>query len=268
MALVSLAALQDKADYKAALDKLLRPYEEMFFPAPTTLFIYLGSLYPAAPKLGVNPHPVLVAALIEWAYKAWTAKICLAARAAPGFEFAKTWQLSGYKALNSYGAKTLDLGQATYVSRSSSLALFCSEYLLPQQLLSADCLINMGKFRAGQGRLFGSAFNNLAALTDLPYTIEAFPRALVDLYSIVNPDLHIIDALRGLSGWQPQPQDALLAATDAAALDMTLATLASLPGERVEEIALAAQYGLGAAAAAEIILVGDAPAVWGLEDRG
>ena len=185
----------------------------------------------------------------------------MAARAAAGFDFSQCWQQAGYEVLENCGAAVLDLQQAPRAPRLSRLALTSREFMLPQMLLQADCLINMSKFRVAEGRLFGSALKNLAALADLPPT-EEFPRALVDLYSIIMPDLHIIDALPGRRGWQPQAQGALLAASDGPALDLTLAALAALPGNRIEEIALAAQYGLGSTNAADISLVGDAAALF------
>ena len=263
MSIVSLVATGRGAEYKWALNELLRPFAEMFAPAPYSLLIYVGAIYPAGPELGVNPHPALVAALAEWAYEAGVANIGLVAAAADGFEFSQSWQLAGYGALKGYGADVLDMADAPRSSRLSSLGLNCREFLLPKPLLQADYLINLSKFRVAEGRMFGSALNNLAAMADMPRAEEAFPRALVDLYSVITPDLHIADALRGQGGWQPQTQDGLLAATDAVALDMTLATLAGLDGSRMEEIALAAQYGLGSAGAADISLTGDAAALFG-----
>jgi uncharacterized protein (DUF362 family) len=261
MAIVSLAVLGEAAGYQEALTRLLQPFAQMFSPAPASLIIYLGELYPAGPEVGVNPHPALVKTFAEWAYEAGATEIKLAARAAPGFIFNQSWQLAGYDALASCRAAVLDLQQSPQAPRFSRLSLTSREFMLPQPLLQADCLVNMGKFRAADSRLFGSALKNLAALTDLPQT-EEFSRALVDLYDIAVPDLHIIDALRGHRGWQPLGQDALLAAADATALDLTLAALAALPGDRIEEIALAAQYGLGSTTAADIALVGDAPALF------
>jgi uncharacterized protein (DUF362 family) len=229
----------------------------MFEPVLSSLLIYVGALYPAQAELGVNHHPQLAADLIEWAYEGGVTEIKLAAQTAPGFDFGQSWQLAGYGALKSYGVDVLDLAAAPRLPRRSSLGLYSRELLLPRPLLQADCLINMGKFRVAEGRIFGSALGNLAELAELPRETEAFSRALVDIYSMVTPDLHIIDALSGKRGWQPQKQDGLLAASDAVALDMTLAALAALPAAPMEELNLAAQYGLGCANAADISLVGD-----------
>ena len=262
MTIVSLAAPGGGAGYPQALNKLLAPFKEMFLPAPASLIIYLGELYPAGPQLGVNPHPALAATLCAWAYEAGVAKIQLAARAAPGFDFAYSWQMAGYDALNSSGAALIDLAHTPGLPRLSRLALTAGEFLLPQALLQAEFLINMAKFRAGSGRLFGSALHNLAALAHPRPAKANSARELVDLYSILLPDLHLVDALRGSGGWQPVAEDALLAATDAAALDMTLAAMAAVPLDSLEEITLTAQYGLGNAAVADIILLGDTPALF------
>ncbi|MCL1816959.1 MAG: DUF362 domain-containing protein [Clostridiales bacterium] len=257
MAVVAVAASQKKVDYGLVLEQLLAPFAQVFSPAPSMLFINLGLLYPCAPEWGVNPHPRLVAKLVARAYEAGVAQISLAARAAAGFEFTQCWHLCGLDFLENYGVAVVDLDRSPQVLRQSRLALAGCDYSLPPQPLKADCLISLGKFRAGSGQMFGSALNNLSALANITPLEGISPRAVVDIYSILAPDLHIIDAIRGRGGWQPQQGDAWLAATDAVALDMVLAALASLPGSRIEEIALAAQYGLGNANVADIVLVGD-----------
>jgi len=262
MTIVSVAAPQKAAAYHAEVHKLLRPFAEMFSPALPSLLLYVGLLYPAGPELGVNPHPQLLSSLIEWAREAGVGKISLAGRAAPGFTFRQSWRIAGYEALPIAKLHIIDLALAPLQMRACSLALACRELALPQPLLQADCCINVGKFRAAEGRLFGSALLNLAAMTELPVPAEVFPRALIDLYSIIVPDLHVIDALRGGRGWQPQQADALLGARDAVALDMTLMAVVGLPAESFEPIALASQYGLCGAGAADIYVAGDTQALF------
>ncbi|MEG1997103.1 MAG: hypothetical protein RR051_01530, partial [Clostridiales bacterium] len=81
--------------------------------------------------------------------------------------------------------------------------------------------------------------------------------ALVDAWSIVCPDLFIVDGLRGSTGYQPQKEDCLLAATDPLALDTVLAVLSGINPGGVEYLCLGTQYALGHSHPGEIIISGD-----------
>ena len=87
--------------------------------------------------------------------------------------------------------------------------------------------------------------------------LSARERELVDIYSIVSPDLFIVDGLKGSNGFQPQEGDCLLAASDAVALDAVLSTISGIRIEGVESLCLAAQYGLGQGEPGAISLLGD-----------
>ena len=58
---------------------------------------------------------------------------------------------------------------------------------------------------------------------DPALSLQEQERELVDIYSVVTPDLFIVDALKGEKGFQPHAQDCLLGAVDAVALDAVLA---------------------------------------------
>ena len=258
MSIVSLITPDETqllSGFKQVIEDLLKPLGGFPLAAGEKVLLYMGRIWPAPAPLGVNPHPALLTALVEAAYKAGAGEVSLAACAAPGFDFSTSWYIAGYRALDSYGASRHDLDHMPKSERQSRIDLACSSLTVPLLLLQADYLINVGKFRVADDQIFGAAMLNLAAAAALPQPPHLFARALVDLHSIITPDLHVLDALKGEQGYQPQQRHAVLAATDALAVDTTLATLAGLKGGDIEHLALAAQYGMGAANAADIRII-------------
>lgn len=259
MAVVSLVAPAGEhlpAELRAGLKALLDPLGGVCIIPGESVLLYMGHIWPAPPALGVNPRPALLAALIEAAFEEGAGEVALAALAAPGFSFEQTWQMAGYGELESYGITLYDLSCTPTSARESRLNLAGAVWSVPQPLLKAEYLINVGKFRVAQGKLFGSAMGNLAAAANLPKHPQQFARALVDLHSIITPDLHVLDALRGERGYQLQERHAIFAAYDAVALDSTLAALAGLTAGEIEHLVLASSYGLGVANASDIRLLG------------
>jgi len=255
MSIVSLVTPDESqllSDFRHIIEDLLQPLGGLTLAAGEKALLYMGHIWPAPAALGVNPHPVLLTALVESLYQAGAGQVQLAAGAAPGFDFAACWQMAGYQTLDSYGAYRHDLATCPKSERHSRLDLACPSLAAPLLLLQADYLINVGKFRVANAQIFGAAMLNLAAAAELPQPPHLFARALVDLHSIIMPDLHILDAIKGQQGYQPQQQHAILAATDAPALDTTLAVLAGLKSGEIEHLALAAQYGMGCTNAGDI----------------
>ena len=92
---------------------------------------------------------------------------------------------------------------------------------------------------------------------------EFFGRMLVDLASLLQPRLHIMDAIvamegNGPRGGTPRPVGALLFSTDPVALDATASRLIGLKPEYVPTTAAGEAAGLGVAQAGAIEIVGEA----------
>ena len=251
---------------KQDIQKLLQPFGGIsFFAEPkTAVCLYLGEIWPAPPQLGLNPLPQLVQAATELLQEAGVQLICVAARAAAGFSWEDALRLSGYGDLQ--GLEFVNLAEATCVERPSELGLAIENLSVPEVLLYSGCVINIAKLRVAEGQLLGSALLNLQAAADLPAG-EQKTRALLDLYSIMQPDLQIVDCWRGSKGLQPQQKSVFLAGRDAVALDLVTAAVAGLPAESLEYLTLAAQYGLGCANVGDIHVVGEGLAeLFGLPD--
>ncbi len=217
--------------------------------------IYIGQIWPLSQDKGLNPHPKLIYCLYKYLQAQGIAKPQIAFNCAPGYTADDCLTKSGLTTLNIAADAFYNLDNDTRLSRNCSHNLATSKLDLPKTLLMADCLINVAKYRHKDQLLFGSAFYNLASAADLNLEDPAFQRKIVDLYTVIQPDLHIIDSIIGNQGFQNQ--SLILAAQDGLAIDITMASLSGLFTDDIEYMQLAAQYGLGIALAGEINICGD-----------
>ena len=243
------------------LRKLLLPFGggELYFAAEKPLFLLDLSL-PADKKTGVNFDPRLAWAVLDMARNHGATQVSFAVRTEEGFSFDQVLAASGYDQLARLeGVNFIDLRQAPTLDRSSDLGLALDRLPIYAPVAQAGLVVSLAKFKAAQGSLFGGAFHNLALTTPALAELsgEQRARALVDIYSIMAPDLTIIDGWRGDAGFQSHQGDFVLAAVDAVAADAVLAALAGLDLNSLENIQLAAQYGLGEGDPGDVHLDGD-----------
>lgn len=245
-----------------ALERLLLPFggSEFFFqPGEKPLFL-LDLTLPAENELGVNFDIRLAYALVTLAKGCGVEQLCFAVKVEQQFDFQTVLSRSGYQQLQVLsGVRFLDLRTAATQKRATDTALLLDEGLFYQAALEADVIINLSKFKAAEGHLFGSALQNAMLAADFNADLDYMQqqRAMVDAYSVLSPDLTVVDGLKGEGGFQPQPSDFLLAATDAVAAEATLCAIADVDLTGVDYFQLAVQYGLGVGEPADIHLYGD-----------
>lgn len=244
------------------LRRLLLPYGggDFFFTGGEKPLFLLDLTLPADNEAGVNFDIRLAYAVRELARECGVQQICFGVRVEDGFSFADVLEKSGYARLAELeGVRFFDLSAVEGEMRETDTGLVLDQVELARFVLEADIIISLAKFRAGEGHLFGGAMHNMriAAKLSPEYGFAAQQRALVDIYSIIAPDLTIVDGLRGESGFQPQAEDFILAAVDAVAADAVLAAIAGIDLEAGGCLQAAAQYGLGVGEPADIRLYGD-----------
>jgi ferredoxin len=91
-----------------------------------------------------------------------------------------------------------------------------------------------------------------------------FSRHIVDIYSLVRPHLHVMDAVvamegDGPSGGRPRAVGAILAGADGVAVDAVASRMMGFPEGRVAMLGIAEASGLGTARRADIEVSGDDP---------
>ena len=243
------------------INKLLAPLggNDFFFCEGETIAILADCSLPLSAQAGVNCDPSLIYAVTELALVADVAEIKILLSPAEGFSFKQVLTMSGYDKLVRDGVKIVDLHSETALSRDSVAGLACEQIDIYESLLSADLVINMTKFKADDGLLFGGAIANLQnASPDMETRFSNHKnRALIDIMSVMTPDLTIIDCLKGSAGYQQQALDALIAGRDPVALDTTLAALAGLDASQIDYLCLATQYAMGHSNPGEIVISGD-----------
>jgi uncharacterized protein (DUF362 family)/Pyruvate/2-oxoacid:ferredoxin oxidoreductase delta subunit len=144
-------------------------------------------------------------------------------------------------------------------------------YYVARPVLEADLVINLPKLKThvltlmtgGIKNCFGAipGFRKAIYHKDAPNP-RHFAHIIVDVFSIVNPGLTIMDAVLAMEGEGPSSGQArhlglLLASADTVALDTVAAEIIGLPPEKVHLIRYAAEAGLGIGSLPAIKLVGE-----------
>ena len=142
---------------------------------------------------------------------------------------------------------------------------------LDRTVLEADKIINVPKLKAHQQLVlsgaiknaFGAVVGKRKAWWHCRYGGNAadFTQMIVGVYQAIKPALNIVDAVVAMQGQgpingQPKKIGALLASTDAAAVDRVCAELVGANGE-LEMLSAARRAGAGATELADIELLGE-----------
>ena len=199
-------------------------------------------------------------ALINIARDAGVADITVCLRPEAGFDLDTVLERTSYGKLSGIdGVKVLGLTESQTTPHRTDTRLVLEDAEVYDVLSTADVIVSLAKFKTAENQLFGSALANIAyaAKLDDSLNFAMKQRALVDIYSIVAPDLTIVDCLIGQSGFQNNQVDCIIAGSDAVALDTVLCAIAGIDAKTVESLVLAAQYGEGVNNPGDIAMFGD-----------
>jgi len=144
----------------------------------------------------------------------------------------------------------------------------CSEvFFLPQFLDDMDLIVNIPKIKSHPLTVFSGSVKNLFGLntgtTKSQFHLRFkkkydFCQMLLDLYSIVQPGLTIMDAIEGVdSTGQVKKVGLLLASKDSIALDVTACNAVGIPYNLVLTNTLGEERDLGVTSKEEIQITGD-----------
>lgn len=151
-------------------------------------------------------------------------------------------------------------------------------YMIARPVVDADVIINVPKLKTHVLTAYTGCIKNMygampgfgkARLHSLAPRPVPFGRHVVDVYALVRPALHVMDAVvamegDGPSGGRPRHVGAILAGTDGVAVDAVAAGMIGFREGRVPTIAQAESLGLGTACLSKIEIVGDDPASFDL----
>ena len=175
--------------------------------------------------------------------------------------------------LKKYDIPAIDYTKGIHVDNPSGIQ--AKEFILPQELLEADCVISLSKMKThALERITGAVKNSYGfvygknkAIGHTKYpSADSFARMLIDLNQYVKPRLYVMDGIVAMEGNGPGSGDpvnmnVILLSTDPVALDSVFARLVHLKPEMVPTNYHGEKMGLGTCKAEnmELILVREVP---------
>ena len=159
--------------------------------------------------------------------------------------------------LEKYQIPAIDYTKGVRVDNPEGIQ--AKEFILPQELLEADCVISLSKMKThALERITGAVKNSYGFIygknkaighTRYP-SADSFARMLIDLNQYVKPRLYIMDGITAMEGNGPGSGDpiamnVILMSTDPVALDSVFARLVYLKPELVPTNYHGEKMGLG-----------------------
>jgi len=214
--------------------------------------------HPFPPETSVNTSPTVVSAVIKVLRKAKPKQIILAEASAIGCDTMESLEVSGIrKAAEDAGADRIidikaekDLISIPIRDARSDL----TRVLLPRFLIEADHIVNLPIFKAHVSVVFTCALKNIKGVVQdkvhQQMHLTNLAEALVDLWSVIKPDLSIVDMIRPAEGFGPHstsPVDfgCIVAGKDPAAVDATVCRMVGLDIKKVDYYKPAREQGIG-----------------------
>jgi uncharacterized protein (DUF362 family)/Pyruvate/2-oxoacid:ferredoxin oxidoreductase delta subunit len=264
-----------RTEVEAALERTLAPLGGMraFVREGDRVFLKLNLLLKAEPERAVTTHPELVRAVARAAKAAGAAQVVIGdspgGRTTPASARA-LFEASGMAAVAAEEGARLALLDDDVVRRTADGALLYQSFNLGREAVEADVLIDMPKLKTHGFMMFTGAVKNLfgciPGLEKAQFHLKVPDRAdfadmLLDLLLACRPALSVMDAVEAMEGDGPsrgalKPVGALLASSDAVALDVVASAIAGFDPMEVYTNAAAHRRGLGPASADEVPLAG------------
>jgi uncharacterized protein (DUF362 family) len=255
----SVVAISKEADVEkmvADVFALLGGTENLVRPR-STVVLKPNAGHPAAAETSVNTSPGLVVAVINEVKKAKPKDIIVAESAAIGCETFDVFEKSGIgAAAESAGARLIDIkGEKDLISipiRDARSDI--KKMKLPRFLLEAEHIINLPIFKSHASMVFTCALKNLKGVvqdvTHQQMHNTDLAAAMMDLWSVIRPDLSIADLIRPAEGFGPHTTlpiefGCVVGSKDPVALDATACRMTGLALDKVAYFAAAMERGLG-----------------------
>ena len=232
------------------VEKLIKP--------KSTVVIKPNAGHMGTPETSVNTNPDLIAAIIKEVRKAKPKEIIVAEAAAVGCDTMACLESSGIlKAAQEAGADRIidiksDPDLITIPIRDARSAL--AKVKLPRFLIEAEHIINVPIFKSHCSMVFTCALKNLKGVVQdkVHYQMHQtdLTEAIMDLWSVIKPDLMIADLIRPAEGFGPHstiPTDfgCLVAGKDPVAVDATVCRMGGLDTTKIAYFGPARERGLG-----------------------
>ena len=223
----------------------------------STVVLKPNAGHPAAAETSVNTNPAVVAAVINEIKKAKPKDIIVAESAAVGCDTMNVLEVSGIgAAADDNGARVIDIKREKDLinlpirdARSN-----LKKVKLPRFLLEAEHIVNLPIFKSHASMVFTCALKNLKGVVQdvahLQMHQTDLAAAMMDVWSVIRPDLSIADLIRPAEGFGPHttvPIDfgCLVGSKDPVALDATACRMVGLSLDKVAYFTAASERNLG-----------------------
>jgi uncharacterized protein (DUF362 family)/NAD-dependent dihydropyrimidine dehydrogenase PreA subunit len=265
----------DRGQVAASLERVLVPLGGMgaHVRAGDRVFLKVNLLMKAEPGRAVTTHPELVRAVVRAAKAAGASEVVIGD--SPGGRASAAsaralFEVSGMKAVADEEGARLALLDDDVVRHPVEGGRLYHSFNLGREAVEADVLIDLPKLKTHGFMMFTGAVKNLfgciPGLEKAQFHLKVpdrddFGEMLVDLLLACRPALSIMDAVYGMegdgpSGGTPIHVGALLASTDAVALDVVASAIAGFDPMDVYTNAAANRRGLGPATTDEVECMG------------
>jgi len=210
------------------------------------------------PEKAVTTHPALLRSVIR-AVKEIKGKVIVGESSGDAYkDIEKAWQVTGLKkAAEEEGVKVINFHKVEKIDNSQNKK--APTLYLAREALESDVVISLPKLKTHNFTLFSGAIKNLYGcipgfhkkeLHRLFPRSEDFAQLMVDIFSAINPDLAIMDAIVGMEGdgpaaGPPRKIGVVLASQDLVALDAVASHIIGYAPFDIDITRVAAERGLG-----------------------
>jgi len=259
-------AVQESLKLIGGLGKIIKP--------GNTVLLKINLLAPTELKRAVITHPSIVKAVIKEVRNAGGKPIVADT---PGFVFAGdkngTMIKSGIKAIaDELGVEALQFEtmDAAFIKTEVPKGVWLKTIYAARLALEADVIISLPKLKTHSNtwytgaikNMFGATATRTRKLAHCVGTYEKFSGAIVDIFSVLKPQLSIMDAVVGMEGEGPRYGDPkhvglILASYDSVALDAAASKIIGYEPMEIYTTKLATDRGLGNGNLHEIEILGE-----------
>ena len=246
-------ALEQSLNLIGGLASIVKPNHKVL--------IKVNALNSSPPEVAANTHPSIVGAVVKAVKKLGAQALVGDCPGDPNALIEDTLGNNGIKqATQDAGGKIIDLYQSGISEVASpSYNKVIKSHKIAKGILDADVIINLPKLKTHNLTLFTGAIKNLFGCVPgfskakyhalAPHPTE-FSKSLVDIFEIVKPKLHIMDAVFGMEGKGPSYGDkrfmgAIMASVDGVALDAVASAAIGFKPFEIETTRIAHERRLG-----------------------
>jgi uncharacterized protein (DUF362 family) len=226
------------------------------------------------PGSGVVTDIRLVEAMIDLAFREGAGRVVIAEGAAypsGGFDTMSAFESTGLTEIaGRWGVNVVDLNDyADSVEVLISNGLVLERIKVGRAIIEADSVINMPVLKTHKHTLMSGCLKNVGVGCVTRHEKKMLHRVgldegIVDVYSLIRPQFHLVDAIVALEGdgpnsppGKPKPLGLIVGGKDGLAVDIICAEIMGLNPDDVKHLVLACQQKLGCTKRKAILVKGE-----------